>query len=93
MVIEDSVINTTNCHLGRNNRLCVRGKCTGAAPRSHGGERNNQFVFSGGKDRSAAVAGDSIEEVVEDLVVEVKKGLVDGLLTIGGASNRYHGAL
>ena len=62
-------------------------------PQVHWGERNNQFVFSGRKDRSAAVAGDSIEEVVEDLVVEVKKGLVDGLLTIGGASNRYHGAL
>ena len=71
----------------------MRGWCGRAAPRSREDERDNYCVSSWLKDRPAAVAGDSIEEVVEDLVVEVKKGLVDGLLIIGGASNRYHGAL
>ena len=42
---------------------------------------------------SATVAGDSNEEVVEDLEVEIKKELVDGYVGIRSASNRYPGAL
>ena len=42
---------------------------------------------------SATVAGDSNEEVVEDLVVQIMKELVDEYLVIRSASNHYPGAL
>ena len=48
---------------------------------------------AGARTLSATVAGDSNEEVVEDLEVEIKKELVDGYVGIRSASNRYPGAL
>ena len=80
MVVKVTVIIVINCHQMANNRPTMRGWCGRAAPRSREDERDNYCVSSWLKDRSAAVAGDSNEEVVEDLEVEIKKELVLGRL-------------
>ena len=77
VVIKGTAIITINCHQLGNNCPTACGWCGRAAPRSREGELGNYYVSSWLNDRSAVVAGDSNEEVVEDLEVEIKKELVD----------------
>ena len=77
VVIKGTAIITINCHQLGNTCPTACGWCGRAAPRSREGERDNCCVSGWLKDRSADVAGDSNEEVVEDLEVEIKKELVD----------------